>query len=80
MYARVKDNEKLIRDIKTNSILNTDVNALKKHEIIMKQKEEAKRITQDIANIKNNISELNQLKNDVSELKDMMKILISREK
>lgn len=70
MYARVKDNEKLIRDMKTNTILNTDVAALKKHDIIMREKQEAKKINE----------ELRSMKDDISELKEMMKALINREK
>lgn len=70
MYARVKDDEHLIRDMSNNSILNTDRTALKKHDMIMRQRENAKKFNQ----------ELIDMKNDISELKEMMKVLISREK
>lgn len=70
MYVKVKDNEKLIRDTNTNSILNTDVTALRKHDMIMRQKENAKKIGEELMN----------MKNDISELKEMMKLLINREK
>lgn len=70
MYAKVKDNDKLVRDMKTNTILNTDVAALKKHDIIMREKQEAKKINE----------ELRSMKDDISELKELMKALINREK
>ena len=70
MYVRVKDNEKLIRDMNNNSILNTDTTALKKHEMIMKQKNNAKRFNE----------ELMTMKSDISELKQMLQMLINREK
>lgn len=70
MYAKVKENEYLVRDMSNNSILNTDRTALKKHEAVMRQKENDKKF---------NI-ELQSIKNDISELKEMMKALINREK
>ena len=70
MYARVKDDEHLIRDMSNNSILNTDRTALKKHETIMRQKDNAKKFGEELAT----------MKNDISELKEMMKALINREK
>lgn len=70
MYVRVKDNEKLIRDMNNNSILNTDTAALKKHEMIMKQKSNAKKFNEELMN----------MKSDISELKQMLQMLINREK
>lgn len=70
MYAKVEEHDHLIRDLTNNSILNTDKTALKKHEMIMRQKESAKKFS----------DELNSMKNDISELKEMMKALINREK
>lgn len=80
MYAKVKENENLIRDMKNNSILNTDLTALKKHEMIMRQKENSKKFIDELLDMKKNISELNQLRTDVSEMKDLLKELINREK
>lgn len=70
MYAKVKDDEHLIRDMSNNSILNTDRTALKKHEMVMRQKDNAKKFNEELAT----------MKNDISELKEMMKALINREK
>lgn len=70
MYAKVKDDEHLIRDMSNNSILNTDRTALKKHEMVMRQKDNAKKFSEELAT----------MKNDISELKEMMKALINREK
>jgi|SanBayMetagenome_1026888.scaffolds.fasta_scaffold99819_1 hypothetical protein len=70
MYYRVKDDERLVRDSTNNSILNTDVKVLKKHEIIMRDKENAKKFAEEITN----------MKSDISELKEMLRLLINREK
>lgn len=70
MYYKVKDDEKLVRDSRNNSLLNTDVKSLKKHEMIMREKENSKRF----------VEEINTMKNDISELKDMLRVLINREK
>lgn len=70
MYYKVKEDERLVRDSRNNSILNTDVKALKKHEIIMKERENSKKFVEEISN----------MKSEISELKEMLKLLINREK
>ena len=70
MYVKVKEDEKLVRDMNNNSLLNTDKKALKKHEMVMLQKQGAKQFS----------AEFNKMKNDISELKEMLQLLINRDK
>jgi hypothetical protein len=70
MYVKVKEDERLVRDMNNNSLLNTDKKALKKHEMVMLQKQGAKQFS----------AEFNKMKNDISELKEMLQLLINRDK
>jgi hypothetical protein len=70
MLVKVKDNNNLVRDMKNNSLLNINKDALKKHEMIMKQKENAKKVIDDVEN----------LKSEISDIKQMLQLLIDREK
>lgn len=70
MYVKVKEDERLVRDMNNNSLLNTDKKALKKHEMVMMQKQGAKQFS----------AEFNKMKNDISELKEMLQLLINRDK
>lgn len=65
MYAKVKEQQNLIRDLDTNAILNVDTSALKKHEKIMLEKQKELRTQQQI----------NSLKDDISEIKEMLRSL-----
>lgn len=65
MYAKVKEQQNLIRDLDTNAILNVDASALKKHEKIMLEKQKELRTQQQI----------NSLKDDISEIKEMLRSL-----
>jgi hypothetical protein len=70
MYVKVKEDERLVRDMNNNSLLNTDKKALKKHEMVMMQKQGAKQFS----------AEFNKMKNDISDLKEMLQLLINRDK
>jgi hypothetical protein len=70
MLVKVKDNDSLVRDMNTNSLLNVNKGALKKHDMIMRQKENAKRLANDVES----------LKNEMSDIKQMLQLLIDREK
>jgi hypothetical protein len=70
MYVKVKEDERLVRDMNNNSLLNTDKKALKKHEMVMLQRQGAKQFS----------AEFNKMKNDISELKEMLQLLINRDK
>jgi hypothetical protein len=66
MYAKVKDNNHLIRDIHSKAVLNTDKAGLNdymmKREIAKKQKEEQSETKMRLA----------QLEQDMSEIKNML--------
>jgi hypothetical protein len=70
MLVKVKDNDGLVRDIRNNSLLNVNPNSLKKHEMIMKQKENAKKLSDEVT----------RMKDEISEIKQMLQLLIDREK
>jgi hypothetical protein len=70
MLVKVKDNDSLVRDMNTNSLLNVNKGALKKHDMIMRQKENAKKLANDVES----------LKNEMSDIKQMLQLLIDREK
>lgn len=67
MKLRVKDNEKFVRDSNNLAILNTDENALKKHEMKMEQ----------LRKQKERDKEIEEIKNDLTELKLMLRELIN---
>lgn len=68
-YYKVKENPNLVRDSETNCILNTDRNAISKHEMIVKETEGKKRLER----------ELNTIKEDILELKELLRLALSRD-
>jgi hypothetical protein len=65
-FAKIVDNENLVRDMKTNAVLNTDMTALQKYQArreIERQKAE----------------EFETLKADVSEIKQLLQQLVNRD-
>ena len=67
MFAKVKENQNLIRDLKTKAVLSVDENAIKKHEQFMAQKRKEEKMQEEI----------NSLKSEISEIKDLLKIIAS---
>lgn len=67
-YLKVKDEEHLIRDADSKAILNTDLSAVKRHDLRLLQVEREKRRE----------NEINSIKQDITELKDMIRTLLSR--
>lgn len=65
MKLRVKENEKYVRDSNNLAILNTDENALKKHELKMEQLRKQKERDKEIESIRNDLAELKQLLRDL---------------
>lgn len=63
---KIKDNEHLVRDAKSNAVLNTDISSLQRYR--------AKR-NKD----KQMLEDFNDLKKEVSELKELITQLVSRE-
>lgn len=67
MKPRVRDNERFVRDPKNLAILNTDSEAIKRHEMKMEQ----------LRKQKQRDDEINTIKNELSELKSMLRELIN---
>lgn len=67
MKLRVKENEKFVRDSNNLAILNTDRDAIKRHEFKMEQLRKQKQRDEEI----------NTIKNDINELKQMLRELIN---
>jgi hypothetical protein len=71
-YLKVDGNDSLIRDTSSKAIINTNVKEyysyVEKRNTILKQKEELDKQSQEITN----------LKKDMSEIKDMLSILIGK--
>ena len=61
-YIKVKDHPNLVRDSKSNAILNVDIESLNKY----KQERDY------LLKIKNVVKEHEQMKNDISDIKSML--------
>ena len=68
-YAKVEGHPNLIRDLKTNAIINTDKIALD-HYTIAKEKKE-----QELQRINNIENDLNDLKSSIDEIKQLLRTL-----
>lgn len=68
-YAKVEGHPNLIRDLKSNAIINTDKIALD-HYTIIKQKKE-----QELQRIDNIENDLNELKSSIDEIKQLLRTL-----
>lgn len=67
-YLKVKDEENLVRDPKSNAILNTDLATLKAY----KQRKQRESLLDTI------VEENKQIKQDLKELKELLKHLIGQ--
>jgi hypothetical protein len=71
-YLKVDGNDSLVRDTSSKAIINTNVKEyysyVEKRNMMVKQKQELDRQSQEITN----------LKKDMSEIKDMLSILIGK--
>lgn len=61
-YLKVEDEKSLVRDTTNQAILNTDISAVNKHELRMKQ------INKEQCRDK----EINSLKQDIAEIRDLL--------
>jgi hypothetical protein len=71
-YIRVKDNNTLLRDQKSNAIVNDSKQEYEKYMLLKKQKEKE---TNRVDNLE---SEVNVIKNDLSEIKNLLKSFIDK--
>lgn len=70
-YAKVEGHPRLIRDLKTNAIINTDSISLDNYTTAkLKKENEIKRID----NIEN---DLNELKNSINEIKQLLRSIVN---
>ena len=60
-YIKIKDHENLVKDPQTGAILNTDKNALVRHEMRMREIEKEKRKEEEINNLKSELSDIKAL-------------------
>lgn len=60
-YLKVQDENNLIRDTYSKAILNTDITAIKRHEMRMKGIEKEKHQETEINNLKQEIAEIKNL-------------------
>lgn len=67
-YIKVKDNQDLVRDIKSSALLNTDTLALKAYK--------QKKIKE--LQLENIFKEHEELKKDINDIKDLLKELLGR--
>ena len=71
-YLKVEGNDSLVRDTSNKAIINTNVKEyysyVEKRNMMLKQKQELDKQSQEITN----------LKKDMSEIKDMLSILIGK--
>lgn len=69
-YAKVKDHNDVIRDMNSKAILNIDQEALENH----------RKKRQMMKNIVENNEKIVKLENDIDEIKNMLAILLEKNK
>lgn len=60
-YLKVENEKSLVRDATSRAILNTDLSAVKKHQLKMKELERTRNREEEINSLKKDIDELRQL-------------------
>jgi len=66
-FAKVKGHTHLVRDLKSQAIINTDSNAYARY---MERKAKQQKKDDEIRKV---VREVNELKGDIKEIKDMLK-------
>lgn len=69
-HIKVENYNSLVRDIRSNAIINTDKDGYERYKSLKKSKSMEKIRIDQIE------SDLSNLKNDISEIKDLLKFLI----
>ena len=70
-YIKVKDNSDLVRDITTNSIINTNINEYQRYLSMKMDKDNENKKMKECEN------DLNNIKNDINEIKFLLRSLIN---
>lgn len=60
-YLKVEDEQFLVRDTTNKAILNTDLSAVKKHELRMEQQKKEMSKQEEINSLKRDIAEIREL-------------------
>jgi oligoendopeptidase F len=68
-YIKVKDNSDLVRDITTNSIINTNINEYQRYLSMKMDKDNENKKMKEFEN------DLNNIKNDINEIKFLLRSL-----
>jgi hypothetical protein len=71
-YIKVKDNDALLRDQKSNAIVNDSKYEYEKYMRLKKQKEN------EVNRVKNIENEISNIKDDVDEIKNLLKTFIEK--
>jgi len=58
---KIEDNEALVRDVKTNAVLNTDLDSLYKYKMKRKKEKEAENLKHDVASLKDEMASIKEL-------------------
>ena len=69
-YIKVAGHRSIVRDLKTNGIVNTDTNAYEMH---CRRIREARQSSNDLRNA---VRDINNLKQEMSEIKDLILKLV----
>jgi oligoendopeptidase F len=70
-YIKVKDNSDLVRDITTNSIINTNINEYQRYLSMKMDKDNENKKMKEFE------TDLNNIKNDITEIKFLLRSLIN---
>lgn len=70
-YIKVKDNSDLVRDITTNSIINTNINEYQRYLSMKMDKDNENKKMKEFE------TDLNSIKNDITEIKFLLRSLIN---
>lgn len=70
-YIKVKDNSDLVRDITTNSIINTNINEYQRYLSMKMDKDNENKKMKEFE------TDLNNIKNDITEIKFLLRNLIN---
>jgi oligoendopeptidase F len=68
-YIKVKDNNDLVRDITTNSIINTNINEYQRYLSMKMDKDNENKKMKEFEN------DLNNIKNDINDIKFLLRSL-----
>jgi hypothetical protein len=75
-YVKIEDNKLLLRDKKSNAILNIDRKAADDYRAKVQMLKQTQQQKDEINIIKEKLSEVDQIKSDLAEIKNLLKGLL----